>query len=164
MCGLCLGRGSLDWHWVWFPTFLLPLPGRVARAGRSGTAYSLVAPDEMPYVFDLHLFLGRPLVLAGTQEMPTGKAELVRGFGVAAWDAGRVAYMVSSLAITGADGLLVGTEGQCALVVGVQLGKVELWGLLHTTALGDADLAPPSCLLCCQLLACCPPQGQLPAR
>ncbi|XP_064024507.1 ATP-dependent RNA helicase DDX54 isoform X1 [Pogoniulus pusillus] len=45
--------------------------GRVARAGRSGTAYSLVAPDEMPYVFDLHLFLGRPLVLAGTQEMPT---------------------------------------------------------------------------------------------
>ncbi|XP_065549227.1 ATP-dependent RNA helicase DDX54 isoform X2 [Lathamus discolor] len=44
--------------------------GRVARAGRSGTAYSLVAPDEMPYVFDLHLFLGHPLVLAGTQEMP----------------------------------------------------------------------------------------------
>ncbi|XP_054248655.1 ATP-dependent RNA helicase DDX54 [Indicator indicator] len=45
--------------------------GRVARAGRSGTAYSLVAPDEMPYVFDLHLFLGHPLVLAGAQEMPT---------------------------------------------------------------------------------------------
>ncbi|NWV53280.1 DDX54 helicase, partial [Daphoenositta chrysoptera] len=47
--------------------------GRVARAGRSGTAYSLVAPDEMPYVFDLHLFLGRPLVLAGAQEMPAGE-------------------------------------------------------------------------------------------
>ncbi|XP_071619512.1 ATP-dependent RNA helicase DDX54 isoform X2 [Heliangelus exortis] len=45
--------------------------GRVARAGRSGTAYSLVASDEMPYVFDLHLFLGRPLVLAGAQEMPS---------------------------------------------------------------------------------------------
>ncbi|XP_051489574.1 ATP-dependent RNA helicase DDX54 isoform X2 [Apus apus] len=44
--------------------------GRVARAGRSGTAYSLVAPDEMPYVFDLHLFLGHPLVLAGAQELP----------------------------------------------------------------------------------------------
>lgn len=38
--------------------------GRVARAGRNGTAYSLVAPDETPYIFDLHLFLGRPLVLA----------------------------------------------------------------------------------------------------
>uniref|UniRef100_A0A8B9ZR85 ATP-dependent RNA helicase DDX54 n=1 Tax=Anas zonorhyncha TaxID=75864 RepID=A0A8B9ZR85_9AVES len=46
--------------------------GRVARAGRSGTAYSLVAPDEMPYVFDLHLFLGRPLILAGAQELPAG--------------------------------------------------------------------------------------------
>ncbi|XP_072207538.1 ATP-dependent RNA helicase DDX54 isoform X2 [Excalfactoria chinensis] len=44
--------------------------GRVARAGRSGTAYSLVAPDEMPYIFDLHLFLGRPLILASGQEMP----------------------------------------------------------------------------------------------
>ncbi|XP_074776810.1 ATP-dependent RNA helicase DDX54 isoform X1 [Athene noctua] len=41
--------------------------GRVARAGRSGIAYSLVAPDEMPYVFDLHLFLGRPLILAAAQ-------------------------------------------------------------------------------------------------
>ncbi|NXP05771.1 DDX54 helicase, partial [Thinocorus orbignyianus] len=44
--------------------------GRVARAGRSGTAYSLVAPDEMAYVLDLHLFLGRPLILAGAQELP----------------------------------------------------------------------------------------------
>uniref|UniRef100_A0A8D0HB29 ATP-dependent RNA helicase DDX54 n=1 Tax=Sphenodon punctatus TaxID=8508 RepID=A0A8D0HB29_SPHPU len=45
--------------------------GRVARAGRSGTAYSLVSPDETPYVFDLHLFLGRPLTLASPHEKPT---------------------------------------------------------------------------------------------
>ncbi|KAK2819181.1 hypothetical protein Q5P01_024742 [Channa striata] len=38
--------------------------GRVGRAGRSGTAYSLICPDEMPFVYDLHLFLGRPLQLA----------------------------------------------------------------------------------------------------
>ncbi|KAG5834710.1 hypothetical protein ANANG_G00264480 [Anguilla anguilla] len=38
--------------------------GRVARAGRSGTAYSLVCTDEVPFVYDLHLFLGRPLQLA----------------------------------------------------------------------------------------------------
>uniref|UniRef100_A0A4W6CDC2 RNA helicase n=1 Tax=Lates calcarifer TaxID=8187 RepID=A0A4W6CDC2_LATCA len=38
--------------------------GRVGRAGRSGTAYSLVCPDEMPFVYDLHLFLGRPVQLA----------------------------------------------------------------------------------------------------
>ncbi|KAM9329373.1 ATP-dependent RNA helicase DDX54 [Gastrophryne carolinensis] len=42
--------------------------GRVARAGRSGTAYSLVAHDETPYVYDLHLFLGRPLKLTGDPE------------------------------------------------------------------------------------------------
>ncbi|KAF2883077.1 hypothetical protein ILUMI_23090 [Ignelater luminosus] len=35
--------------------------GRCARAGRSGTAYSLITPDEYPYLLDLHLFLGRPL-------------------------------------------------------------------------------------------------------
>ncbi|XP_043952179.1 ATP-dependent RNA helicase DDX54 [Gambusia affinis] len=38
--------------------------GRVGRAGRSGTAYSMVCPDEMPYVYDLHLFLGRPVQFA----------------------------------------------------------------------------------------------------
>ncbi|KAJ8260600.1 hypothetical protein COCON_G00163230 [Conger conger] len=38
--------------------------GRVARAGRSGTAYSLVCSDEVPFVYDLHLFLGRPVQLA----------------------------------------------------------------------------------------------------
>lgn len=38
--------------------------GRVARAGRSGMAYSLVCPDEIPFVYDLHLFLGRPIQFA----------------------------------------------------------------------------------------------------
>ncbi|XP_066256724.1 ATP-dependent RNA helicase DDX54 [Euwallacea similis] len=35
--------------------------GRCARAGRSGTAYSLISPDEQAYLLDLHLFLGRPM-------------------------------------------------------------------------------------------------------
>uniref|UniRef100_A0A8C6P992 RNA helicase n=1 Tax=Nothobranchius furzeri TaxID=105023 RepID=A0A8C6P992_NOTFU len=38
--------------------------GRVGRAGRSGTAYSMICPDEMPFVYDLHLFLGRPVQFA----------------------------------------------------------------------------------------------------
>lgn len=38
--------------------------GRVARAGRTGVAYSLVTSDEMPFVIDLHLFLGRPITFA----------------------------------------------------------------------------------------------------
>ena len=35
--------------------------GRCARAGRTGTAYSIVCPDEYAYLLDLHLFLGRSL-------------------------------------------------------------------------------------------------------
>lgn len=38
--------------------------GRCARAGRSGIAYSLVAPDEYAFLLDLHLFLGRPLSIS----------------------------------------------------------------------------------------------------
>ncbi|KAM3600399.1 uncharacterized protein V6R79_022731 [Siganus canaliculatus] len=38
--------------------------GRVGRAGRSGTAYSMICQDEMPFVFDLHLFLGRSIQFA----------------------------------------------------------------------------------------------------
>lgn len=34
--------------------------GRCARAGKVGQAYSLVTRDEMCYLLDLHLFLGRP--------------------------------------------------------------------------------------------------------
>lgn len=56
-----------------------PPTGRVARAGRSGTAYSLVAPDEVPYLLDLHLFLGRSVTLARPHEEPSsGEARLAR--------------------------------------------------------------------------------------
>ncbi|XP_067005335.2 ATP-dependent RNA helicase DDX54 [Anabrus simplex] len=45
------------------PKLFVHRVGRCARAGRSGTAYSLVSSDEYPYLLDLHLFLGRPLSL-----------------------------------------------------------------------------------------------------
>uniref|UniRef100_A0AAZ1WYN4 Helicase C-terminal domain-containing protein n=1 Tax=Oreochromis aureus TaxID=47969 RepID=A0AAZ1WYN4_OREAU len=55
---------------VFFP---LSFPsGRVGRAGRSGTAYSLICPDEMPYVYDLHLFLGRPVQFASPEHTEEG--------------------------------------------------------------------------------------------
>jgi ATP-dependent RNA helicase DDX54/DBP10 len=38
--------------------------GRTARAGRRGWAYSFVSMDEVPYLLDLQLFLGRSLVLS----------------------------------------------------------------------------------------------------
>ncbi|XP_061603354.1 ATP-dependent RNA helicase DDX54 isoform X1 [Phyllopteryx taeniolatus] len=44
--------------------------GRVGRAGRSGTAYSMICPDEVPFAFDLHLFLGRPVQLATPEHTP----------------------------------------------------------------------------------------------
>ncbi|XP_077990291.1 ATP-dependent RNA helicase DDX54-like [Glandiceps talaboti] len=48
------------------PKLFVHRVGRVARAGRSGTAYSLVSSDEIAYLLDLHLFLGRPIKLAST--------------------------------------------------------------------------------------------------
>ena len=41
------------------PKLFVHRVGRAARAGRSGTAYSLAAPDELPYLIDLQLFLGQ---------------------------------------------------------------------------------------------------------
>lgn len=35
--------------------------GRAARAGRTGFCWGLVDPEELPYMVDLHLFLGRKL-------------------------------------------------------------------------------------------------------
>lgn len=40
------------------------LTGRCARAGRKGEAFSLVTTNELCYLLDLHLFLGRPLTMA----------------------------------------------------------------------------------------------------
>lgn len=38
--------------------------GRTARAGRCGTAYSLISNDELPYLFSLSLFLNSPFKIA----------------------------------------------------------------------------------------------------
>ncbi|XP_044030457.1 ATP-dependent RNA helicase DDX54 [Siniperca chuatsi] len=46
------------------PKLFLHRVGRVGRAGRSGIAYSMICQDEMPLVYDLHLFLGRPVQFA----------------------------------------------------------------------------------------------------
>ncbi|XP_022244975.1 ATP-dependent RNA helicase DDX54-like [Limulus polyphemus] len=46
------------------PKLFVHRVGRVARACRSGTAYSIITPEEAPYLLDLHLFLGRCLKLA----------------------------------------------------------------------------------------------------
>ena len=45
--------------------------GRVARAGNTGVAFSLVCPEEYPYLVELHQFLGRPLKFALTGDNDT---------------------------------------------------------------------------------------------
>ncbi|XP_043093172.1 ATP-dependent RNA helicase DDX54 [Puntigrus tetrazona] len=52
--------------------------GRVARAGRGGAAFSLVCPDEVPFLYDLHLFLGRPVQLALLEHAPDADGVLGR--------------------------------------------------------------------------------------
>ncbi|XP_076619008.1 ATP-dependent RNA helicase DDX54 [Colletes latitarsis] len=49
--------------------------GRCARAGRIGTAYNIVGPDEYAYLIDLHLFLGRSLRIIP----PSGSIENTEG-------------------------------------------------------------------------------------
>lgn len=46
------------------PKLFVHRVGRVARAGRTGVAYSFIAPDEASYLMDLHLFLSKELRIA----------------------------------------------------------------------------------------------------
>jgi ATP-dependent RNA helicase DDX54/DBP10 len=48
------------------PKLFVHRVGRVARAGRSGVAHSILVKEEMGFLVDLHLFLGRPLAPAAT--------------------------------------------------------------------------------------------------
>ena len=51
------------------PKLFIHRVGRVARAGRQGHAYSLVSPDELCYLFDLQLFLGKTIQSAREQNI-----------------------------------------------------------------------------------------------
>lgn len=56
------------------PKLFVHRVGRAARAGRTGTAYSLLTRDEIPYLIDLHLFLSRPLSPAPVQPLQQAAA------------------------------------------------------------------------------------------
>jgi ATP-dependent RNA helicase DDX54/DBP10 len=51
----------IHYHFPSTPKLFVHRSGRAARAGRIGYCWGLVEPDEMPYMVDLHLFLGRRL-------------------------------------------------------------------------------------------------------
>lgn len=50
------------------PKLFVHRVGRAARAGRMGTAFSLVTSEDMPFLLDLHLFLSKPIRAAPTEE------------------------------------------------------------------------------------------------
>jgi superfamily II DNA/RNA helicase len=50
--------------------------GRAARAGRKGTAISFVSGDEMPYMLDVHLFLGRKWRGCSSPSRPVPRSNL----------------------------------------------------------------------------------------
>ncbi|CAO2834266.1 unnamed protein product [Amaranthus hypochondriacus] len=56
------------WDYPPRPKIFVHRVGRVARNGRTGTAYSLVTLEDMPYFLDLHLFLSKPFRPAPTEE------------------------------------------------------------------------------------------------
>lgn len=60
------------------PKLFVHRVGRTARAGRSGTAISLVANDEAAYLFSLNLFLSRPFTPASA-ELTDDSADAVDG-------------------------------------------------------------------------------------
>ena len=53
------------------PKLFVHRVGRAARAGRSGTAFSLFSSEELAYVLDLHLFLSLKLVPAPKDDKDT---------------------------------------------------------------------------------------------
>ena len=50
------------------PKLFVHRVGRAARAGRTGTAFSFITSDELPYLLDLHLFLSKLVQPAPTEE------------------------------------------------------------------------------------------------
>lgn len=58
----------VNWDFPPKPKIFVHIVGRVARAGRTGTAYSFVTSEDMPNLLDLHLFLSKPLRPAPTEE------------------------------------------------------------------------------------------------
>lgn len=69
----------IHYHFPPSPKLFVHRSGRAARAGRIGFCWGLVEPDELPYMIDLHLFLGRkptPGVIANEDGSTEEKKEL----------------------------------------------------------------------------------------
>jgi ATP-dependent RNA helicase DDX54/DBP10 len=64
----------IHYHFPPSPKLFVHRSGRAARAGRIGYCWGLVEPDELPYMIDLHLFLGRRPTTGEVKGEEKGKA------------------------------------------------------------------------------------------
>ncbi|CAM9169059.1 unnamed protein product, partial [Pylaiella littoralis] len=96
------------------PKLFVHRVGRAARQGRTGTAYSIVDPEEIPHMLDLHLFLGRkPTNVYEAPEAPGPDGATVDGVGVGGEAAGGGAASEKSAAGAGVE---AGVGGRGAIV------------------------------------------------
>ncbi len=58
----------INWDFPPKPKIFVHRVGRAARAGRTGTAFSFVTSEDMPYLLDLHIFLSKPIRAAPNEE------------------------------------------------------------------------------------------------
>lgn len=58
----------INWDFPPKPKIFVHRVGRAARAGRTGTAFSFVTSEDLPYLLDLHLFLSKPISASPTEE------------------------------------------------------------------------------------------------
>lgn len=62
----------IHYHFPSSPKLFVHRSGRAARAGRIGYCWGLIEPDELPYMIELHLFLGRK-PMSAEQKTEDGK-------------------------------------------------------------------------------------------
>lgn len=67
----------INFHFPGKPKLFIHRVGRCARAGRSGTAYSIFSTDDEAHMLDLHLFLNRPFDPKNCKTVGICPAELV---------------------------------------------------------------------------------------
>ena len=61
------------------PKIFVHRVGRTARAGKPGWSYSLISENDIPYLLDLQLFLGRELVIGGKKKEFSCAKDVVLG-------------------------------------------------------------------------------------